>query len=100
MGIGCPCQGWRISPELNPEIQDWPDGAVVFSRTSGDTHWVSAAACAVLQALHESSLTQQALRQKLALQFEMSEDDVDLNKIADVACQALLKASLIEAVGG
>lgn len=90
--------GWRIAPDLNPEIQIWPDGGVVFSRASGDTHWVPESACLVLQALQDSPLTQQALQQKLAIRLEMAEDDADLNRIVDVACQALLQANLIESV--
>jgi PqqD family protein of HPr-rel-A system len=90
--------GWQISPDLNLKIQPWPDGGVVFSRASGDTHWVPESACLVLQTLQDSSLTPQALQQKLAIRLEMAEDDADLSKIVDVACQVLLKAGLIVSV--
>jgi len=91
-------QGWQISPDLNPEIQNWPDGGVVFSRASGDTHWLPESACLVLQSLQDSPLTQQALQQNLAIRLEMAEDDADLGKIVGVACQVLLDANLIESV--
>jgi PqqD family protein of HPr-rel-A system len=89
---------WQVSPGLDPIIQLWPDGGVVFSRATGDTHWVPESACLVLQALKDSPLSPQALQQKLAIQLEMAEDEADLDKIVNVACQMLLKANLIESV--
>jgi PqqD family protein of HPr-rel-A system len=92
------CQSWQISPDLKLEVQLWPDGGVVFSRASGDTHWVPESAGLVLQMLQDSPLTPQALQQKLAIRLEMAEDDTVLSNIVDVACEMLLKANLIESV--
>jgi PqqD family protein of HPr-rel-A system len=91
-------QCWQISPDLKLEVQVWPDGGVVFSRASGDTHWVPESACLVLQALKYSPLSSQELQQTLAIQLEIAEHDADLDKIVNVACQMLLNANLIESV--
>lgn len=93
--MDCP-PSWRITPYLNIEIKTWPDGGIVFNRESGDTHWVPEAACLVLQELASGALSHDQLRQKLAIRLEMADDDVDLNKILDVACDVLSKAALIE----
>jgi PqqD family protein of HPr-rel-A system len=88
--------GWRISPDLNLDIQIWPDGGIVFSRASGDTHWVPESACLVLEELQASSLSLSQLHQKLGNRLEMAEDDPVLSQIVDSACAALIKAALIE----
>lgn len=71
---------------------------MVFSRASGDTHWVPESACLVFEALQDAPLSLHALQQKLATRLEMAEDDADLGKIVDVACQVLVQACLIESV--
>ena len=86
---------WQISRGLDPIIQLWPHGGVVFSKTSGDTHWVPEEAGLVLQELSVRTLSQHQLQQRLAILLEMSEDDADIFKIVNVACEVLSKAALI-----
>jgi PqqD family protein of HPr-rel-A system len=96
MGIRRPFAGWRISPSLDPLVQVWPDGGVVFSRASGDTHWVPEAGCLILQELRLASLSHEQLRLRLATRLSLSADDSDLNSILETACEMLSEAALIE----
>ena len=90
------CSGWRIAPDLDLSLQCWPHGGVVFCRASGDTHWVPEAACVVLQILQPAPLSLTGLRQRLARLLEMAEDDPDLCRMVDEACEALAKVALID----
>lgn len=89
----CDTTRWRACREFH--ISEWPDGAVVYDTASGDTHHLTPAATQILNLIHDSPSTLQALTSRVLSSDSATPDQASLVMIEAIVTD-LSKLGFIE----